>query len=1288
MITKGFKLYFFNKLDTISTVQTGDYNMAAVDSWTLLSHYDNLTSITNTFDETLNEEENSRYTLEFKIAKRTDWIGSLPVDFDFSKFIRIGRKLKLELVGPNRTLFLIVTSISPEGYGENIIFNVTAVDFGSYVFAKNNVELTLNTRTDEDFLEWLETKYSTNISTAGKIIEYILTLGRLYSPELDRGWKVIPYDTNDSDHPLNQNIGIELSSSNTYNALVEVALGTNSFLVIDFMTRRIGLIKKNHASFKKNYILSPEFNLQDLSLTYNSEAFYPILFGIGGEDDRGLTVGLIPYLTPSQFRSLRPTLDINFDYTNLENYYQNPNFYENVIWQGEIPSEENLNLINRIPYLDTFILDLTYFIEQNLIVQEDYEYILDKIFNDLRRINIEFQRIFNIKASLERQIMIIEEAIDNETTVVNAGENLGYNYDNEKLDNLYSQEGGGMLPSVARTEEKIGIKSPNINFENNTLQDIMANGYLFYEVTKDAYENYFTVPVVDGGAGFTEWAPGTSLSANKYHVYNSSKYYVSAPYNQIYPLELSFVVNGVTYVNRFTAPNTWSELKRDVQNYDFVPYTSSPNLYQFRTNMEAGKDDLSEDPTKLFVVSEPTRVENRRPGSLEPLQLYSFTDSNALNFTSGTACVMVSPSWPTAAPINTLVYNFYNNRVYRYKGYGAGGCSVPYSSWEHVGLLNANISPFQKDSLYALESNPTTPLLWESSSTTIGYLKNIGNVYNTFMKKSTTSRDTRVDLEYDDPYGDDRIENSGIINNGGTGSNLVYKENLLYMTLHLESDPLDYLTIAFRLKNLTTNPQFKQYSQLLFPDGHKNWVMFGNGISRVPNESTLWTKLNNLSDTGAITTTIASNKTIGENYTIECSFKHPKIHLGYRVGGKIRFVHPLKPHVYYEGLLRSDLNPNLHYFVNPNANSFDLFDSDNLGKTIYSSNITIEITKISNMDEFSTGGGWRVVAPFFENDHYLNLATTAYTGMTVKKMYWFQTTPFYLTSVSAPFTFSMDKATVSYSTNESNTIYSLHKYFDLLTIYKGLNYTSQIKLNQLKNTYIENIQIKNDILTEIAAQGSDTPEELSGLQADLAAYRTQVGNSEYDVGTKTFYEEGYGITTLPSQPGELGLKYLNYKKFLDIYLSSTSYTEDSPSIYPLYKKLQSDKQKIWFDLKEKFGDILTEGYYENTVENDSYSLFIQTLENSKDFFKPAEDYSLTYLDGSQIVGKDIDLIQVGDFIQIRGEKLGILSNEVNEVQVSSVSRDLRDFSNINIAVNKIKTHHSIIEKLLSSVAKK
>jgi hypothetical protein len=96
----------------------------------------------------------------------------------------------------------------------------------------------------------------------------------------------------------------------------------------------VDLISRNDDFFRKNYILSPEFNLKDLSLTYSGDEFYPILYVTGGQDEFGLATTLIPFLTYKQYLILKDYFeekDSNEELLNVIDFeeYEN-NFYDSV----------------------------------------------------------------------------------------------------------------------------------------------------------------------------------------------------------------------------------------------------------------------------------------------------------------------------------------------------------------------------------------------------------------------------------------------------------------------------------------------------------------------------------------------------------------------------------------------------------------------------------------------------------------------------------------------------------------------------------------------------------------------------------------------------------------------------------------------------------------------------------------------------------------------------------------------------------------------------------------------
>jgi hypothetical protein len=48
---------------------------------------------------------------------------------------------------------MVITSYSPVIGSENLVYNIECQDYASYVFARNNVGLTLDTIDDEDFID-------------------------------------------------------------------------------------------------------------------------------------------------------------------------------------------------------------------------------------------------------------------------------------------------------------------------------------------------------------------------------------------------------------------------------------------------------------------------------------------------------------------------------------------------------------------------------------------------------------------------------------------------------------------------------------------------------------------------------------------------------------------------------------------------------------------------------------------------------------------------------------------------------------------------------------------------------------------------------------------------------------------------------------------------------------------------------------------------------------------------------------------------------------------------------
>jgi hypothetical protein len=138
----------------------------------------------------------------------------------------------------------------------------------------------------------------------------------------------------------NKILNIEVSDSNTYNALIELANIANSSIRFDYENETITLIDKESVTLDKNYTLKRDFNLQDYSISYNGDNLYSIFYVEGAADEFGLFT---------------------------------------------ILSDET-------EYKDNFLFNFNYFKDRNLISQSDYNSIVSSINNNLKEINIKFQR--------------------------------------------------------------------------------------------------------------------------------------------------------------------------------------------------------------------------------------------------------------------------------------------------------------------------------------------------------------------------------------------------------------------------------------------------------------------------------------------------------------------------------------------------------------------------------------------------------------------------------------------------------------------------------------------------------------------------------------------------------------------------------------------------------------------------------------------------------------------------------------------------------------------------------
>lgn len=1335
MIKKGYKLFLYNGITS--------------DSLILLSEFTSNNDNTLIFNETFTEEENSKYMLSFSIASNLNLINTLPENFDFLKYLRIGRKLLLELYNnendtiPYKKIDFIITSIAPVGSSKNIVWEVTSQDYASVVFSKNNVELALNTFEDEEWLDWIEEKtleyeddlrvrdlswtqlgflsfsrwrwdlvnfynelviekddveynywpynereayneenssiewtvlsshvlelfeddikklevevdsgdtlkiqyigkpsswveslsiykngsttslggysfsfqnryvkisfryvpvppeeldpnytsyfYLKNkkVGVAKDLINFVLRKGHLQNEItgedelITEGW--VSLESTDLDSPLNTKINLDLTASNTYNALVEIALLTNSLLYFDYYEKEINLISRDSDGFRKGFLLTPEFNLQDLSLNYNNEEFYPILYVGGGEDENGLTVGLVPYLTYEQYSLILAYINDN---SSLSIDSNESDFYTGILASTEI-SEEALTVINNIPYLDNFILNLDYFVSNYLLTESEKNDIEDKIYNDLRKINTKYQLLIYLKNLLYSAILKKENQIDAIVEEVASNIEEDYSVNESKLNRLFLEEGGSNFAEGFESLEIAGVDS-NFADSSITIFDLMQEGYYFYEIDVSIYNQFEAL-------GSESW-DGTSSPLNSsgiiYYDGINFEWYVSSNFTKQYPISID--ISGSS-----------SSHPGIIDTYEFT----TPNQeYRFDNKILSGydEDEFSNLPTYEY------RVSNER----------ILNDSN-IN-------VQYAP-------------NGNNSIVVEKKQYLKNW--VDFSS--QIVTQNSHI-------LY----NEDGSIKFNNSDETYKWKEYSGPLIDLDSTSSPVAATKWIRGEQ--TYLNSRNYSGRQFTN--YSSNYVWYDDAGYTLSNAEHIKMDEFKINTHGRFVAINDR-GQVSRISWLDG------------------TTYKLLCNL-----------KLITEGEN-----SFLVPdtEINLGFYKNKALKFTLAANqnPYSFYNANELSLYFPEFSY--SDTAESFVQENWDGTTESSIPFKGKFDSSKIYSNPDLDT----------YEFCFYFHYDPSQdeyeWTSRSILKFNWeleSNWSPITESTISA----SIESLNANIQTLEVSTLYEKYPYFENLLNYKGRLFIENKEL-ELKNLIIEWINKRNIAENELTL-AAEKRDEAAEESEDYMNYNTQVetliqkiddigvlvGNWNFNINTNQLIERDvYGTLTLKYS------KFVEYKEdfyeklITDKVLSNIEEIDDLYNpIYTQFKEIKKEKNDFWYDLKSTYGQFLNEGYYINEVESDSYNLYVQALKQVKYHENPSEEYSLTYIDSSQIIGKNINLIEVGDFIKIRSEKLGILNgNESNELQVNSISRSLKDLSNMQLTVSSIKKNSSLIEKLLKNISR-
>ena len=230
-----------------------------------------------TFNEQLQESENSQYTLTFDMAKYYYERGQKRENI-YLPLLLMGGKIRLEL-DDSTVIDLIIKSITPSTMTEeNTIYSFTAQDEVSYLWARHNLGYTYEN-------EQVENIY---IITENVLRQNFITGWAVYNSEN------LPF----ADSLQNKPITLKVENSNPYNVIIEACNTLNCYLVVNYATKTLSFYQKDYVPFS-GYRYNPYRNLASFSVDYNTDELTSILHVSGGTNEYDEIVSLVPAIPQS-----------------------------------------------------------------------------------------------------------------------------------------------------------------------------------------------------------------------------------------------------------------------------------------------------------------------------------------------------------------------------------------------------------------------------------------------------------------------------------------------------------------------------------------------------------------------------------------------------------------------------------------------------------------------------------------------------------------------------------------------------------------------------------------------------------------------------------------------------------------------------------------------------------------------------------------------------------------------------------------------------------------------------
>lgn len=531
----------------------------------------------STFNEKLSCEDNDRVVLTFSISKKVpDNNGNL-IDNPFLKYLKFGNEILLETA--IATYELIITQIQPQLNKSNAIYNFTCQDVVSYRWPRIKLGYTYDT-----------------MERGGVRTLYTIASEILQDCELNRVWFV--QDTNTHFYPNSElkteKITLQVDNSNPYNALIEALNILNASMLINYATHEIRFYQKDKVKFS-GYRYRPETNLRNLSADYNIDELATILHVVGGTDETGMNVMLVPpmpdairnYLIEKEYELPAGGYSAILEQDDFVYTMETDTINKTSVAYQAFQKEKNdiatfCKIADKVPSLGQFLYNFDFFQQNGTMTNEQYNDIVDIFDVKMRNINIKLKPLtvlyYDALWKMQNKLIEVETKLEQVNAIYAAymnNEEIDFGSDisdlQNEIQNLLDSEFKNNYYSLYGKKQKL-INNTYVPEIEHIITKI-KNYIKIRDESEYYYHFYQEKHKVDYGSYFTS-SSADAVSPDNYdkaQLQGNILYYKNKYYTVIQMCGLASSFNEfITNANKRKYPLSRETLDKTVTDADYV----------------------------------------------------------------------------------------------------------------------------------------------------------------------------------------------------------------------------------------------------------------------------------------------------------------------------------------------------------------------------------------------------------------------------------------------------------------------------------------------------------------------------------------------------------------------------------------------------------------------------------------------------------------------------------------------------------------------------------------------